>query len=251
MKRQLSMAIGSIVTLGGALVAAALNTAPAAAQPEYTAAPSQPVLIELFTSQGCSSCPPADKLASRLADEENVVVVSRPVTYWDRLGWKDSLARNENTRLQRAYARRGLAGRNGVYTPQIVVDGVRGTVGSNEGQVRKFMRQAAAANAAIAVRPQANGSIIVGIDGSTHQTAEVVLLALDSHESVKIGRGENGGRTISYTNILRDETVLGAWRGGQQALSIPAERLAVAKADRYALVIRETGAGRVLATRML
>ena len=84
-----------------------------------------PVLLELFTSQGCSSCPPADRLAERLTKEPGLLVISRPVTYWDRLGWKDTLAREENTQLQRAYAARGLAGENGVFTPQIVIDGNR------------------------------------------------------------------------------------------------------------------------------
>ena len=102
-----------------------------------THALGQPVLVELFTSQGCSSCPPADRFASTLARDSDLVVIARPVTYWDRLGWKDTLAREANTDLQRDYSRRGLAGRNGVYTPQMVVDGVLGAVGSRERDVRQ------------------------------------------------------------------------------------------------------------------
>ena len=95
------------------------------------AAPSTepPVVIELFTSQGCSSCPPADRLLATLARDPGVIAVSRPVTYWDRLGWKDTLAREENTRRQYAYAARFR--RDGVYTPQAVVDGRYQTVGSD------------------------------------------------------------------------------------------------------------------------
>ena len=107
------------------------------AQAQDPSPSAEPVLVELFTSQGCSSCPPADRLAARLAPEPGVVVISRPVTYWDRLGWKDTLARPENTDLQRAYARRTLAGRNGVYTPQTVVDGEFGAVGSQESRLRR------------------------------------------------------------------------------------------------------------------
>ena len=100
-----------------------------------------PVVIELFTSQGCSSCPPADMLASRLAKDDTLLVISRPVTYWDRLGWKDTLARPQNTALQRAYASKGNEG-SGVYTPQIVVNGGDGAVGSREGDIRSIVRRA-------------------------------------------------------------------------------------------------------------
>src|SRR5262249_17135831 len=93
----------------------------------------RPVLVELFTSQGCNSCPPADELLGRLADRPNVIALSLPVTYWDMLGWKDALATDANTRRQKAYAQ--FMGRGGVYTPQIIVDGVSDVVGSREGDV--------------------------------------------------------------------------------------------------------------------
>lgn len=232
--------VGAFLTLGE----------PGGAAPR-AAEPDRPVLIELFTSQGCSSCPPADKLASQLAQEANLVVVSRPVTYWDRLGWKDTLAREDNTRLQRAYARRGLAGRNGVYTPQIVVNGLRGTVGSNEAQIRQFIAQSTGTPAAIAVREQEDGSLIAGLDGATDDDAELTLLALDSHAEVSIGRGENGGRTIAYTNVLRDETMIARWSGGKAAHRIPSALLSVSDADRYALVLRGPNGGPILAARMI
>lgn len=188
-------------TIGAAALGAAAVGALLAAKP--AAAPSQPVLVELFTSQGCSSCPPADALAGKLATEASLVVVTRPVTYWDRLGWKDTLGREENTALQRAYAARGLAGNTGVYTPQIVVDGARATVGSNGAQVRQLIGQSRDALAAIAAKPISGGRLAIGIAGPEKARGELMLLALSSRETVRIGSGENGGRRIDYTNVVR------------------------------------------------
>ena len=87
----------------------------------------RPVVVELFTSQGCSSCPPADALLGRLAKRTDVIALSLPITYWDMLGWKDTLASEANTRRQKAYA--AVMGHGAVYTPQIIVDGVLDVVG--------------------------------------------------------------------------------------------------------------------------
>ncbi len=221
-----------------------------AAKGAPSVAVGQPVVLELFTSQGCSSCPPADAIAARIDDEGQHLVISRPVTYWDRLGWKDTLALEGNTTLQRAYARKGHRG-GGVYTPQIVIDGQDGAVGGRESEVRKLAGMASGNDtAAIAIRPQNDGGFAVGINGMAAR-GEVQLLALDSHEDVRIGRGENGGRTVSYTNVLRSEMTLADWNGGQRAIAIPAARLKVAKADRYAIIVREKNGGAVLAARML
>lgn len=209
---------------------------------------ASPVLVELFTSQGCSSCPPADALAEELAQQPGLVVVTRAVTYWDRLGWKDTLGREENTTLQRAYAARGLAGNNGVYTPQIVVDGARGTVASNAMQVRQLIRQSADAQATIAVRPKAGG-YSVALTGDGKGRGELVLLALSARETVAIRSGENGGRRITYTNVLRAERKLADWLGGAQTASLAASQLR--GGDRYALVLRQPDGGPVLAARML
>lgn len=212
----------------------------------------EPVLLELFTSQGCSSCPPADRLAQELARERDLVVVSRPVTYWDRLGWKDTLALEANTRQQRAYAARGLGGNNGVYTPQIVIAGRYGEVGSNEVAIRLRASQAVAGNA-IALRSNQTegGGQAVGIGGVSVRPAELVLWAVDRSVTVTIARGENGGRTIHYTNVLKSETKLIDWNGGKASVRIAADQLAVPGADRYAVILREPGGGPVLAVRWL
>ncbi len=210
-----------------------------------------PVVLELFTSQGCSSCPPADRLAAKLARDPTYLVITRPVTYWDRLGWKDTLARPANTQLQRAYARKGNEGA-GVYTPQIVVDGRHGAVGSNARNVR-----ALAMNAAMIAKPRlstsrtADGGVTVTIRGSLRGQSELVLMALSSHETVQIARGENGGRRISYTNVLRDETRIGIPSRNATRFRINPEAMNIANANRYAIVLRRPNAGPILAGRMV
>ena len=222
------------------------------AQAQDPSPSAEPVLVELFTSQGCSSCPPADRLAARLAPEPGVVVISRPVTYWDRLGWKDTLARPENTDLQRAYARRTLAGRNGVYTPQTVVDGEFGAVGSQESRLRRQILNASQdQSAVIRVRGDDMRGFAVGINGETEGTAELVLIGVSRFEEVAIGRGENRGERIGYTNVLLGERKVADWTGGKLAHVIEADSLDMVGADRYALVLREPNAGPVLAASWL
>lgn len=235
----------------GAAAAFSTNLSEDQGNPRASAA-REPVLLELFTSQGCSSCPPADRLAAKLAKDPGLVVISRPVTYWDRLGWKDTLAREANTELQRTYARRDLAGRNGVYTPQIVADGRYGAVGSQERIVRSHALHARSSQgAAIRSESLANGDYAVGLGGQSSGSAELILLAISSHERVNIGRGENRGRSVAYTNVLLDERVIGTWDGGKASLTIAAQQLQISGADRYALVLRSPQGGPVLAARWL
>jgi hypothetical protein len=210
-----------------------------------------PVVLELFTSQGCSSCPPADKLATRLAKDPSLLVISRPVTYWDRLGWKDTLGRPENTNLQRAYARKGNEGA-GVYTPQIVVDGRHGAVGSNERNVTALARDAGMKNKPeLTIDKAASGAVTISINGRIAGGARLSLLALSSHETVKIGRGENGGRTINYTNVLIDETRLASPSATSRSVTIAPSQIQNRKADRYAVILRHATGGPILAGKML
>ena len=249
--RTLFLLLGGVAALAGGIFALPRGSQPAAAAPAV-AAKGQPVLVELFTSQGCSSCPPADQLAVKLAREPGLVVVSRPVTYWDRLGWKDTLARQSNTELQQDYARRGLAGRNGVYTPQLVVDGRFGTVGSRSDDVAAgIARFGAQSDAAIKVEAQGDKGFAVELGGTARGRAELVLLAVTRYVDVVIGSGENGGRKVGYANVLREERKLADWSGGKASVAIAPRQLAVAGADRYALVLREPDGGKVLAARWL
>lgn len=210
------------------------------------------VVAELFTSQGCSSCPPADIVAAHLAKNDKVVVISRPVTYWDRLGWKDTLAREENTALQRLYARKDFAN-SGVYTPQMVINGHRGAIGSREYQVRDLiMSELNQANAAsVKVSPTTSGGYAIALNGQVKKDATITLVALDSSATVKIGRGENSGRELTYTNVLREEMVIGRWNGGSAEYTVSAADMQVAEADRYAVIVQEEGAGDIVAASYL
>ncbi len=209
-----------------------------------------PVVIELFTSQGCSSCPPADMLASRLAKDDSLLVISRPVTYWDRLGWKDTLARPQNTALQRAYASKGNEG-SGVYTPQIVVNGGDGAVGSREGDIRSIVRRARVGGPEITVDKDDRGQFIVTISGKSAHMASVSLLALSSSETVSVGRGENGGRKSHYVNVVKSETNLGSWRGDDVSFPITNDNFQVFGADKYAVILQRPGAGPIIGAKLL
>jgi hypothetical protein len=206
----------------------------------------RPVLVELFTSQGCASCPPADEFLGRLAREPGIVAISRPVTSWDALGWRDTLARPQNTQLQEHYAVRY---HQDGYTPQAVVQGRVMLIGGREGAVHRAIDEyRAAAGAAPQLRFE--GQTLV-LDGAAARPAEIRLLALRSRVSVPIGRGENSGRTVDYVNVVVDETALGNWRGGPLRLPIPAARLHTPGADRYVVIVQEPGAGQVLTAAFL
>lgn len=248
--RPLFAALSAAAVLGAAsfgLSQGAPSAAPAKAS--AVAVAGEPVLLELFTSQGCSSCPPADALAEKLSLNPGLVVISRNVTYWDRLGWKDTLGKESNTALQQDYARRGLAGRNGVYTPQLVVNGRYGLVGSHGSEVAPSVKQYGKSDAAIRVTPGAGGGYAVALSGTGAGKAELVLLAVTRKVAVGIGSGENGGRTVTYPNVLRAERKVADWAGGKANVTLAAPQLKVPGADRYALVLRQPGGGKVLAAR--
>ena len=202
--------------------------------------PVHPVVVELFTSQGCSSCPPADAYAEELSKRSDIVVITRPVTYWDRLGWKDTLAREENTQLQRAYAKRGGEG-SGVYTPQMMVQGQYGAVGSDRAVIAP---QIARARKGITVAVEfAAGRVGVAGEGPA---ADVKLIALRAERVVKIGSGENGGRVIRYSNVVIGEQVIGRWTGGAQSFALPPRQ---AGADKWAVIVQAPRAGSIFAAR--
>lgn len=251
-----SLLIGGTAIAGFVAVQLAPISAVSSAQVTRPAPPlddagtPRPVVIELFTSQGCSSCPPADMLANRLAKDDSLLVITRPVTYWDRLGWKDTLASEDNSKLQRAYAAKGLEG-SGVYTPQMVVNGGGGAVGSRENDIRSLVRRADRAGPSITTSTDANGEMTVSIKGRSDYLAGVSLIALSSSETVRIGRGENGGRTMHYTNVVKAERNLGSWRGRPMEFAISPENLNISGADKYAIILQRPGAGPIVAAKLL
>jgi hypothetical protein len=186
------------------------------------AAPSRPVLIELFTSQGCDSCPPAEALLGELAQRPGVFALAWHVDYWDGLGWKDKFSSALATHRQYDYARR--LGLDNVYTPQLVIDGVAETVGSDA-------HAADAAIAAAAARPiegpsltlaaGADGPAQIAVGAGPKSPASVWLIGYDRRQTTAVGRGENAGRSLTEYQVVRRATRLGAWAGEAATLPLP------------------------------
>ncbi len=191
----------------------------------------RPVVVELFTSEGCSSCPPADALLAELANRPNVLALSFHVDYWDRLGWKDPSSSPEATARQERYAR--LLGIDAVYTPQIVVDGRREAVGSDRAAVERALDAASREPSAVPVTLSFNNGqarITLGRGGVT-ASASVVLIGFDRRRVDTVERGENSGRTLTHVDVVRGIEEVGRFTGqASQIVSTPpwqSDRLAV------------------------
>ena len=192
-------------------------------------------VVELFTSQGCSSCPPADKLLGELAHRDDVLALSLPVDYWDYIGWKDTLASPDFSARQRAYAK--ARGDRAVYTPQAVVNGLVHLVGSDKRSLARAIRQTDRQRRHVAVEAdRKNGEMIVSIGGGEAAgPARVLLVLFDPRETVEIGRGENAGRTITYHNVVRKIVSLGDWNGEPQRFTLPTP----AEGRRAAIILQD------------
>jgi hypothetical protein len=207
----------------------------------------RPVVAELFTSQGCSSCPPADALLSRLADRKDVIALSLPITYWDMLGWKDTLASEDNTRRQKAYAQ--FMGRGGVYTPEMIIDGASDIVGSREEAIESAIDARAADEHAMPVSLSASNHelhVYVGAADDRPAEATVWLLEILEKASVGIRAGENEGRTMTYRNVVRSIKAVGIWKGQALTLDLPRNDLVGEPHDAVAIIVQQNGYGRIL-----
>ena len=187
-------------------------------------------VVELFTSQGCSSCPPADDILTRLADEPGVLALAYHVDYWDYIGWRDRFGSPENTRRQRAYAQ--AMGSGTIYTPEVVVNGSEAAVGSREKKIRHLIERS---------HLRGGPGVRVGITAvgdKLHITAEgdpaagnagpppaLMLVVFDDREVTRIDRGENAGHTIVNTHAVRGWRVLGLWQGQPMSVDIPVAML--------------------------
>ena len=213
----------------GALVAA-LALVPMAAQADDSSADpaaDPKVVLELFTSQGCSSCPSADALLGELSDtRDDVVALSFHVDYWDYIGWEDPFASAETTARQRAYAKSlGIAY---VYTPQLVIDGAHHVVGSRRDDVRNAIaasKTVKARRVPVSLASTASGglAIEIGADDSYYGSARVLLVAIDRAHTTPVDAGENRGRTLTNYNVVRDFQSIGKWTGGATSLELGPE----------------------------
>ena len=208
---------------------------------------SAPIVVELFTSQGCSSCPPADMFAGDLAKRDDVIALTFNVDYWDYLGWKDTLGSSANTQRQRAYADTMRSRR--VYTPQMIIDGQTHEVGSDRRAVRRViesLQSQSAERVKISFRHDAD-RIIVGIsDGPHRRDATIWLARFDATQTVEIARGENGGKDLTYYNVVRDIRNLGLWRGEAMEIALSQDDLARGGRDGCVVIIQEGSHGPIL-----
>lgn len=210
------------------------------------------VVVELFTSQGCMACPPADKIMAKIAREEGVVGLSWPVDYWDYLGWKDTFASPAYTARQAAYNQ--AVGRNGVYTPQVIINGRAQAVGSREEEIRTLIRSLKA-QGSLKIEVTLDGDrenltidIGEGLDGAS---ASVWLVMYDAEQIVDIQYGDNRGRSLSYANIVRGTQSLGSWNGERMRLAIDMARVAEVGADCIAVLVQQGEAGPIIGAAKL
>ena len=196
-----------------AVAVAALAAAPGLAA---AADAAHPTVVELFQSQGCSSCPPANANVLAIAGRPDILALSWQVTYWDQLGWKDTFGKPQFTDRQWQYAHAFHRGQ--VATPEVVVNGRADVVGANRGELDGLIRRADRGDGGPAVSIGA-GRVTVAGQGAK---SLVLLVRYDPNViNVPIGRGENGGKTLPHRNVVREVAVLGDWSGGARAYALP------------------------------
>lgn len=204
----------------------------------------RPVVLELFQSQGCSSCPPANANLNAIADRPDVLALSFGVTYWDQLGWKDTFAKTAYTDRQKAYAR-GLGAQLG--TPQMVVEGREDLIGTNPRELEAALRRARPAmDATVAL---SRGRVEIGAGQAPKAGADVWLVRYDPRvQQVAIQRGENNGKTLPHRDVVRELTRLGGWTGAPVAFATasPAD-----PALRTAVLVQAKNGGPILAAARL
>ena len=226
------------------LMAGLAGAALSGAAQQAAAAPASPVVVELFTSQSCSSCPPADALLAELSrTRPDILALDMHVTYWDRLGWKDPYSLPEATQRQRGYA--GLWEENGVYTPQLVAGGRHQAIGSDRAAVRAAIEKAKA-DAATAVPLQlvrGPGGLQVQVGAGADPGrggATLLLVGYDAQHTTSVRGGENSGRTLTEVNVVRSMSNVGKWRGQAVSLGVPVP------AGERAAVLLQAADGRIL-----
>jgi hypothetical protein len=232
------MAYHSISRWSGALGVCAIVAIirPAHAEPR--------AVVELFTSQGCSSCPPADKIIGELARDPSVIALSMPIDYWDYLGWKDTLADSRFSARQKAYSH--MRGDRDVYTPQVVVNGSAHVVGSDragiEGAIDDTEKTAGVMSVPVTMT-QAGKQLTVSVAASTKAPAmahgEIWICSISKAVSISIGRGENRGREVTYHNVVRNLLKVGDYNGSAGSWTVPLENISREGVDAAVVYVQD------------
>jgi hypothetical protein len=211
----------------------------------YSSVQAEPrAVVELFTSQGCSSCPAADKLLGELAADPSLVAISLPVDYWDYLGWKDTLALAGHSKREHAYAR--ARGDGQVYTPQVVVNGILHVLGSDKAAIEraivKSRKNGPALSLPVSLAVAADG-LTVDMPAGKGGASEVWLCPITKAIPIAVGRGENRGRTITYHNVVRSWIKLGDWIGTAETWKVPLKDFQTGEIDSVAVIVQSEKAG--------
>ena len=231
------MAYRSLSSWSGALGVCAIVAVirPAHAEPK--------AVVELFTSQGCSSCPPADKVLGELAKDPSVIALSLPIDYWDYLGWKDTLADSRFSARQKAYSH--MRGDRDVYTPQVIVNGAAHVIGSDRSSIEGAINDTGKADKVMSVPvtmslsgKQLTVSVAAGKEGAPAQ-GEVWLCSISKSVPISIGRGENRGREIVYHNVVRNLLKVGDWNGSAGSWTVPLDSVMRDGVDAAAVLVQD------------
>lgn len=211
-------------------------------------AQNQPVLVELYTSQGCSSCPPADALMAQLVADPNVIALSLHVDYWDYIGWKDTFGNPAFTKRQKAYAH--AIGSRTIYTPQMIVAGDDRVEGNDPMKLAQTVRRHSGVISPVSLKIERSGSKVLiraTTDATLHAKARVQVVRYIPEEMVSIGRGENAGRDVIYRNVVTQWDDVGSW-SGTAPLEIEAD---AAGAAPVVVIVQSEGPAGVLAVARL
>lgn len=195
-------------------------------------------VVELFTSQGCRSCPPADRAFEQLVRQRDVVALSYHVDYWNYLGWADTLASSENTERQYAYAK--SFGRSGVYTPQAVLNGREHMKGTDAKEIDDRLQSMSSAGDGLVVpiRAKREGDHLTISVGTGHGKANVVVVYFRQHQTVEVLKGENVGKSLDYWHSVTDVQTVGMWDGKPLDITLPARPMGDDKSDGCAVLLQ-------------
>ena len=218
--------------LAGAAVAGVIAAAsPALSQPR--------AVLELFTSQGCSSCPPADRLMGEYTERDDLLALSFNIDYWDYLGWKDTLASHDFSARQKAYSE--ARGDRQVYTPQIIVNGGEHVVGSNRGAVDGALKRAEETGLPVPITLSTSDDAVevhIGAASTDAAKGTLWLVMYDPTVTVPIQRGENKGETVTYHNVVRKLRPIAMWKGEAMSVDLPKFEINQAKVARCAVLLQ-------------
>jgi hypothetical protein len=240
-----------------ALACLAVLSAPIEVQSQgATTSAKAKAVVELYTSQACSSCPKADALLGRMAKRDDIVTITWNVDYWDYLGWRDTLARPEFTARQKAYAK--VLGDGMVYTPQAVINGIAHVSGGDEARVDRALDKGfkAFATSQVPVRLSAvDGKLVVEIGAAPQEAAAkeatVWLAPIAGSLEVPITKGENRGKTIVYSNVARGLIPVGTWNGKPMTVKLERHDVMYGDADRCAVLVQQGRGGPIVGAALL